>query len=320
MKDKLRLVRRNIFSVPLKEANFDFRKFHPGQKAQNRLEFVAKVVLEGYNNAVHDGLTSDLLVKRRMIDGEVVGFYNEGIGMGLYALTLFGAKGTKEGIFWDFVRNEGKNHEYMSYIGAGLAVGVLKRNVLKSFLKKASPTSGQLFINGIGFYYGYFDADKVLRKNFIPRYLEVNDFYTECYYNGVGRAMWFYSGGDPGFIKSEIQHFPAERQAAIWSGVGLACTYANGVSMDVILNLKNEIAKDFKKDLAIGCILANHARDIAGNSNNDEETTMILTGHTKAECNEFAKKSHAALKNQATIDGIPSLKYFYEDIRNFVNP
>jgi Protein of unknown function (DUF1702) len=112
---KLKILRKMLFALPLTEANFAVRGFAAGEPAQARLELVAKTVVHGYNIALETGLTDDLLVNREFIARELTGFFNEGIGMGLYTVDLF-SPGSKNR-FWDFIKGAGKNHEYMSYIG-----------------------------------------------------------------------------------------------------------------------------------------------------------------------------------------------------------
>jgi hypothetical protein len=47
---------------------------------------------------------------------------------------------------------------------------------------------------------------------------------------GLGRALWFVVGGSVSEAIRSIGSFPDDRQADLWSGLGLACTYAGGIS------------------------------------------------------------------------------------------
>jgi len=312
---KLKVFRKIVFGLPLSEANFEIRKFQKGEIAQRRLELVAKVVLNGYNTALEKGLSRDLLTCVETKKKDLVGFFNEGIGMGLFTLDLFSI--VKKNRFWEFIKDKGKHHEYMSYIGAGIAFGVFKIRSIKKFIKKASPTSGLLLLNGIGFYYAYFKPDKTLKKFFIPSNLTKDDFYIECYGNGIGRALWFYHGANPESIAKTIQKFPKNRRAGIWAGVGLAATYAGGVSKEKIRLLK-ELSHEYYLSLGEGAILASHTRDIAGNSFTDESTINILTNRSMADCNEFAKEANDRLKERQFINGKHSLAVFFEELRVWI--
>jgi hypothetical protein len=311
---RLNIFRKLIFGLPLTEAEFEVRGFSKEEAAQERLENVAKVVVTGYNTALEFGYSKELFMNIKTVKTELNGFYNEGVGMGLYTLDLFSI--FNQNRFWNFIKNEGKNHEYMSYIGAGIACGVFKRP-FKKFLEKASPTSGLLILNGIGFYYGYFKPKKTLKNLYVPKSVIGDSFYLECYDNGIGRALWFVNGGNPDKIKKTITEFPLSRHAAIWSGVGLAATYAGGVSQEVILQLK-KLAGEHYIRLAEGSILATHTRDLAGNPHIENTTLFIFSRKTKEECNDFTKEALVRLNNQKFINGEHSLNVFFKDIRNWI--
>ena len=312
---KLKVFRKIMFGLPLSEANFEVRKFQKGEVAQERLELVAKVVLRGYNTALEKGLSRDLLTCVETKKKDLVGFFNEGIGMGLFTLDLFSLR--KRNRFWEFIKDKGKHHEYMSYIGAGIAFGVFKIRSIKRFIKKASPTSGLLLLNGIGFYYAYFKPNKTLNKFFIPSNLTKDDFHVECYGNGIGRALWFYHGANPESIAQTIQKFPKSRRAGIWAGVGLAATYAGGVLPEKIQLLK-ELSNEYYLSLGEGAILASHTRDIAGNSFTDESTINILTKRSMSDCNKYAIEANNRLEGRQFINERHSLDVFFEELRDWV--
>ncbi|MDR2008908.1 MAG: DUF1702 family protein [Bacteroidales bacterium] len=302
-----------FFGMPLCEANSAIRNFEKGD-AQERTELVAKTVIEGYNTAVEKGLSEDLLDVRLMIKNELSGFFNEGIGMGLYTLSLFSI--SQKNIYWDFVKGVGKPHEYMSYIGAGIACGVFNKPFEK-FLVKANPTCSLLVLNGIGFYYAYFKIEKGLYQHYIRNDVKKDDFFVECYDNGVGRALWFCENGNSQNIKKIIDTFPKKRQAAIWSGIGLAATYAGGVEENEIRELKKHSGQ-FWEFVAEGSFLATHCRDIAGNSHNYDITEKILIGKSAEECHIFGRKILLDLKQEILTDGEYTFRVFLRKIRQWI--
>lgn len=315
MKEKLKIIRKSVFALPLKEANFSIRKFAIGEEGQDRLELVAKVVVAGYNSALETGYNADLLIHQRMVSKELQGFFTEGIGMGLYTLDLFSP--SRSNSFWRFVESDGANHKYMSYIGAGIACGVFNHRPIEKFRLKASPTSGLLVLNGIGFYYAYFKPQKGIEKQFIPKDLIFDNFYIECYDNGMGRAFWFVNGGNPELIAEMISKFSPERQGSIWAGVGLAATYAGGVDKYKIEKLVT-LAGKYAPRLGEGSVLATHTRDVAGNKHESDLTERLLTGKSAEECQAFAHNANEKLNNQITINGKHSLQVFLEEIREWV--
>lgn len=310
----LKTVRKQIFGLPLSEANFKVRGFKEGTEAQPRLELVAKTVVNGYNVAVENGLNDDLKAITKTLDKELVGFFNEGVGMGLYTLDLFSLTNKKR--FWDFIKGTGSKHEYMAYIGAGLACGVFKRPFEK-FMDKACPMSGCLVLDGIGFYYAMFKTKRTLDRKFVPKIVQNNSFYQERYDNGIGRAVWFYAAGEPERIAHTIQGFRPERRGAIWSGIGLAATYAGGVNHDKLLFLK-ELADEHEIMLAQGSFLATHTRHRAGNPHLDDQTEKILIGKRGLECHNFANQIRQTLEGKRIVEGKPSFQVFLETVRTWI--
>ena len=313
--NKLRILRKMFFALPLTEADFTVRDFQNGAKAQGRLELVAKTVVNGYNTALETGLSADLEAHIKMIKKELVGFFNEGIGMGLYTLDLFSL--FQRDRFWKFIKTTGSHHEYMSYIGAGIASGVFFNRPFEKFVQKADPTSGLLILNGIGFYYAYFKPSKTLKKLYVPKSVLKDRFYLECYDNGIGRALWFYNGGEPEKIADTIHSLPVGRQAAVWSGVGLAATYAGGVAKSKIRQLR-QLAGKHAIMLGEGSVLAVHTRDIAGNPHIQDTTEQILTGKSAETCIRFAAAAKERLEGRRYIDGEHSLHVFLKEIREWV--
>lgn len=314
MVTKLKAVKKILFGLPLVEATFQARGFETGYEAQPRLELVAKTVVNGYNVALETGLGEDLKANTLMVKDELVGFFNEGIGMGLYTLDLFSLNGTR---FWQFVEGPGKNHKYMSFIGAGLACGVFKRPFNK-FLDKACPMSGSLILDGIGFYYAYFKPQKTLNGLYVPQSVQRDAYFLERYDNGIGRALWFYNAGEPERIARSVAGFPAARRAGVWSGVGLAATYAGGVSKDKIRLLK-ALAGEHAVMLAQGSILATHTRHTAGNPHQDDTTERILIGRSGVEAHSFAVETIKFLDGRRYIDGKHSFQVFLEHLRKWVS-
>ena len=310
----LQTIRKQVLGLGLSEVGFKARGFALGYDAQTRLELVAKTVVSGYNAAVEYGLNKDLETTTASVRNELVGFFNEGIGMGLYALDLFSLTRNR---FWKFIQGPGSKHEYMSYIGAGLASGVFNLS-FKKFLDKASPTSGCLILDGIGFYYAYFKTTKTVHQFWVPAAIRKDAFYLERYDNGIGRALWFYCSGDAKKIAQTVAAFPEERQPHVWSGVGLAATYAGGVSKDKIRLLK-KLAGSHAIMLAQGSLLAVHTRHTAGNPHEDDATVRILVGKAGIEAHHFAVEAIEALHNRRYIDGKHSFQVFLENIRKWIH-
>lgn len=314
--EKLKIIRKLILGLPLTEAEFKNRGFEVGHTAQDRLELVAKTVVHGYNIALENGLNKNLEVNTAQVKDELVGFFNEGVGMGLYTLDLFSI--SKKSSFKDFIYGIGEKHQYMSYIGAGIASAIFRNSAFEKFMEEANSEGASLFLNGIGFYYGYFHPEKTLKKMFIPsKFYNKEKYILDGYDNGIGRAVWFYNSGEPSKIAQTINRFPYERRGAVWAGVGLAATYAGGVSTDKIKELKT-LSGEFVYRLGEGSVLATHTRRLAGNPHPKDETERILTGKGSIECDEFSVKIIKSLEGYKFIEGVPTFQILLQKIRNWV--
>ncbi|MCK8522371.1 DUF1702 family protein [Aquimarina sp. D1M17] len=309
-------LRKQILGLSLSEGNFSKRGFEEGSKAQKRLEDVGKTVMMGYNVAVENGRGDDMQSIISAIKSEKIGFFHEGIAMGLYTLDLFSI--TRKNHFWNFVKEEGNHHEYMAYIGAGLAIGVFNKGFEK-FIAKACPMCGCLVLDGIGFYHAFFKPKRTLKQYKIPKSIEKNRFYLERFDNGVGRAIWFYDSGNPEAIAKTIHSFPADRRGDIWSGVGLAAAYAGGVPEEDIFKLK-KLSGNYSVMLGQGAFLAAHTRHKAGNPTNDESTVEILVGESAKSCDELANQVIEQLdKRNRYVDNKPSFQVFLEYVQDWVS-
>jgi enediyne biosynthesis protein E3 len=315
--EKLMIIRKLILGLPLSEAEFKIRGFEEGFPAQNRLELVAKTVVNGYNIALETGLSKSLSIAIAQVTNELIGFFHEGVAMGLFTLDLFSI-GNKNRLY-DFIEGEGRNHAYMSYIGAGIASAIFRNNNFEYFTSKANSEGESLFLNGIGFYNAYFKPKKTLKEMFIPKSFAGKEaYFVEGYDNGIGRAVWFYNSGEPTKIFETVNAFPPERQGAVWAGIGLAATYAGGVSEEKIHLLKRLSGK-YAYRLGEGSFLATHTRRLAGNPHPTDTTERILTGRSSEECHEFATEIiEKTLRGEKYINGEPSFQLFLSIIRDWV--
>jgi hypothetical protein len=97
-------------------------------------------------------------------------------------------------------------------------------------------------------------------------------------------------------ISRTIGDFPTDRQPDLWSGIGLAATYAGVVSEEVLVTLR-ESAGPHRPHLAQGAVFAAKARQRAGNlTRYTDLAARILCGLSAAE---------AAHLSDATLENLP---------------
>jgi len=77
---------------------------------------------------------------------------------------------------------------------------------------------------------------------------------------GIGRAMWFVGGTDVELVATMIDKFPDHRRADLYSGAGLAATYAGGAheqELRAFWNARTATARRSRRDACsprrLGC-------------------------------------------------------------------
>jgi hypothetical protein len=279
-------LRKFVFGLPVDEGRFAVRGFNCASPARKRLEQVAMTVISHYNTAVEEASTDNLDERLGFVSNELCGFAHEGAGMGLFAIDALAP--FSRGNFDRFIEGEGKNHLYMSFIGAGLAIGALYLSYERA-IRRYQHFSRILIMDGYGFFHAYFRTEPTVRRVRIPARVVANETYRERYDAGVGRALWFVEGGDPERITKTILTFPPERRPQLWAGVGLACTYAGGVSREWIRRLL-QLGAGHELMMAQGSLLACHARHRAGNpAPHNDLAAQTLTGLTAEQLHRIAE-------------------------------
>ncbi|GHO91079.1 enediyne biosynthesis protein [Reticulibacter mediterranei] len=251
-----------FLKIPPEETDFTRRGFHTGAfSTQEQLERSASTFILGYHTALSSDSNKMLAVQLEQIDRELRGFAYEGAGMGLALLDfLFPWKKR----FLPFTRLEGNAHIYMLYVGWGWTMGRLPRKHIKTTKRTPyDPLLSWLAYDGYGFHEGYFSWKQTLLRQRWPFTLP-QGYARRAFDQGLGRSLWFVGGGDISYIADCIRAFSSIRQPDLWSGVGLACTYAGGVTAEKIQQLC-EVSASFHSHLAQGAAFATKARQRAGN-------------------------------------------------------
>ncbi len=182
----------------------------------------------------------------------------------------------------------------MLQVGAGWALARVPRDVGKT-LAHFDPLLRWLLLDGYGFHEAFFHPERVLGGRPHPR--RVQGYAQRAFDQGIGRAMWFASGANVRAIAAAITEFPAERRPDLWSGVGLASTYA-GEASDADLETLVESAGTHRPQLAQGAAFAAKTRLRAGN----------VSPYTVAACRAICEVSveEAAEVTDRCLEDLPS--------------
>ncbi|MGW4798450.1 DUF1702 family protein, partial [Nonomuraea sp. NPDC004297] len=203
------------------------------------------------------------------------------------AFTVLDAMGPRRGHRTrDLLMGPGQPHIFLAYIGIGFAMARLPRVLWKDVLPDLHgtpyhPTMSWLAVDGYGFDLAYFHTRRWVDEQRVPKpYPWQGDpgYFARAADQGVGRALWFIHGGRPAAVSAAVHAFAAHRQPDLWSGVGLAATFAGGCAASTAATLREE-AGHHRGELAQGSVFATKARHYSGHvPEHTAATGQALTG------------------------------------------
>lgn len=302
-------LRRRCLGLRPEETSFARRGFR-GTNLELRagLERAAATFVAGYHAALEHGAPTAVTDELQRLEADLCGFGFEGAAMGLALrdrLSPWRARCIPE-----FLRGVGDAHAYMIHVGIGwvwarLPIGFRREQ------RKLDPLLGWLAFDGWGFHDGFFRWHNFAPNHLAPRRLV--DYERRAFDQGFGRSFWFSHGGDVELIARTIATFAPDRRADLWSGVGLAATYAGGAS-EAALRLLRESAGLHRAPLAQGAAFAAKARERGGNRTPYTELAAnILCGLSAPGA---ARLTDATLENLPTDTAAPAYEIWRQRIQN----
>ncbi|MGH3756333.1 DUF1702 family protein [Actinophytocola sp.] len=271
MTSSWRALRRRLLTPDVAETSLDKRGFHKkSPAAQERLETVGKAFLDGYARAVEARTPADAEGQLEQLPGWLRGFAYEGAGMGLAVLDGL-PFGRSDNVF-RFLRSPlGDVNRYLVYVGIGWAMARLPRFRWPK-PRTLDPVLLPLVLDGYGFHQAYFHTARYVDGQYQdPKFPwpggPHGSYADKAIDQGIGRAMWFVGGADPNRVADLVDAFPASRRAELYSGTGLAATYAGGAddgAAEQDLRTLARRAGQHRVNVAQGCAFAADARVRAG--------------------------------------------------------
>ncbi len=273
-------IRKTLFGIPRREADFTVRGFAATTDTKRaRLESIGRTFIDGYNALLSDDLESGVAA----IDPELRGFAMEGAAMACALLDYLTPWRRDR---WARLLASRPEHVYMIHIGAGWATARLRRSLRKAIARR-DPLLGWLVADGWGFHQAYFHPDRWATGR--ARFPVRDGYVSRAVDQGIGRALWFVAGADPAGVASRALRFAPERRADLWSGIGLAATYAGGGTVEE-LDALVALAGEFRAPLAQGAAFAATARAVAGNPTLVvDRAARALSGRSSSELWQLAK-------------------------------
>ena len=280
-----------MLTPDVSQTRLDVRGFHKkSPESQELLERIGATFLEGYAYAAEAKTIADATERLEQLSDRFRGFAYEGAGMGFAVRDglPFGPTNLNE----RFLAGSGQPHVYMVYVGMGWAMARLPRFRWPK-PARLDPLLLWLLLDGYGFHQAYFHTEKYVGQQYRDPAFPWPDKASSDYANraidqGIGRALWFIRGSDPVLATSTVDEFDERRRGDLYAGIGLAATYAGGVTEDELVTLW-ERAGDYRPQVAQGCCFAVECRFRAGNLvPHNELAARVLCGRSARETAQVA--------------------------------
>lgn len=284
MRSLSRAARRIALAPSLAEVRFAARGFPvPPSPTSAALEAVPQTVVVGFEWGMEATDQRELRRRIELLAPELHGFGYEGAMMAAVvrdAMTGFRSRRAAA-----LLAGPARPHLFLTYIGIGFAMARLPRLLWRSVLPELDgvphhPTVSWLAVDGYAFDRAYFDTETWVagRRRFTPYPWQGRpDYFRRACDQGVGRALWFVYGAQPGEVAVAVSRFEPDRHPDLWAGVGLAAAFAGGADAGGLARLRSA-AGDHRAQLGLGSVLAAKARDFSG----------IVPGHTGLATRELA--------------------------------
>lgn len=254
---------RLVFGISEQEATFARRGFKgTDPEAQQHLESMARTFIYGYNIAISTSNIDRMSLQLQQLKQETQGFAFEGAAMGLAILDYVSPWRQR---FQTYLAGPGNPHIYMAHVGIGWTFARLPGQYKRVF-HRLDPLLRWLALDGYGFHEGFFSWSRTLQHHFVP--VQLKGYAIRAFDQGVGRSLWFVHGADGHAICRTIATFPIERQADLWSGVGLACAYAGGRSecFSILLHAVGPYFSHFAQGVAFAVKARQRAKNASANT------------------------------------------------------
>ncbi|WP_343034471.1 DUF1702 family protein [Amycolatopsis anabasis] len=241
------------------------RGFHiKNESSKELLETVGVSFLTGYGYAAEAKSTSTAEERLEDLPTRFRGFAYEGAAMGFTVVDALPFTSGRR--VTEFLRGRGEDHIYMAYIGVGWAMARLPRFRWPR-IESLDPTLRWFLLDGYGFHQAYFHTDRYVHEQYEDPGFTWPDapasYVGRVLDQGIGRALWFVAGTDPELTRTLIEKFTERRHADLYSGAGLAATYAGGADPRELRVFWDQ-AGQYRPQVAQGSAFAAEARVRAG--------------------------------------------------------
>lgn len=276
----------------LAQVDFGTRRFRLRTGiARDVLEEAGRSFLTGFNAAVSVPVGDELAAAVDELAGPLRGFAYEGAGMACAVLDVVGLTGGRN--LRRLLSGPAIAYPHLVHVGAGWAFARLRLRPGWGRPVLDDPLLRWLTWDGYGFHQGFFRPDRAVAAQAVERGLTSGQRAVRD--QGLGRSLWFHECADPEGVALRIREFEPKRQGDLWSGIGLAATYAGGAEPNELQHL-GSLAGKHRADVAQGCAFACAAHEISGIVPAHTETAAaILAGVPAHEAAAWTEKSLSTL-------------------------
>jgi len=311
-------VRQFVLAPKLSAVTFAERGF-PGADSPSaqRLEAIPQAVVCGFEWGIAARDLWDVERRLELVTEEQRGFAYEGAAMAFAVRdSMAGGSGR---LTRELLLGPAAPHVLLTYIGIGFAMAKLPRPLWRKIVPDLTgspyyPTMTWLAVDGYGFDLAYFNTSRYVDQQRVPApypWEGCPEYFPRAVDQGIGRALWFINGADPDAVAAAVHAFAQERRPDLWSGVGLAATFAGGASADGLAALRAASGEHWCQ-LGLGVVFAVKARDFAGHvPAHSTLAAAVLAGLTVADAVAVADRTEAESTGTA-IQGVP----LYEEWRS----
>lgn len=300
----LGVLRRVVLAPSLAAVGFRKRGF---PAANDGLETIPQSVVCGFEWGIEARHPWEVERRVAMVDPELRGFAIEGAAMAYTVRdAMAGGRGHRTR---DLLAGIGAPHIFLAYIGVGFAMARLPRILWKRILPDLPgtpyhPTMSWFVVDGYGFDLAYFHTDKWVAQQRRPKpYPWAGDagYFPRAVDQGIGRALWFINGGDPAGAAAAVRRFDPSRHADLWSGVGLAATFAGGCPPEGLAALLTA-AGEHRPEVSLGSVLAAKARQHSGHVPPHVAASLAaLTGLSPQEAGDLADRTEVPFDTSGPV-------------------
>ncbi|MCF8277991.1 MAG: DUF1702 family protein [Flavobacteriales bacterium] len=203
---------------------------------EENIETVVSTFQKGRELAESGIAINELIVELNKFDIRYRSVAFEGASMGV-ALT-------NDLETWKAYSKASEKHATQVHIGLGWAIaqGQPPKSPeggldLASTLSQTETEYHVKVLDGYGYWNGLFSRRLTIRSQSIPE--NITPEFQAGFDQGVGRAIWYITKGEVDKVLNIINHFPENRRANLWQGIGVASTYVGGCSDELIAELKS---------------------------------------------------------------------------------